>query len=78
MTNGKRIVLLEWLGTILQVAGALWLAIKLPSSGYAFPLMFAGCLFWLAISAGEKRWSLFWMQAVFAIINVVGIVRWLE
>jgi hypothetical protein len=25
----------------------------------------------------EKRWSLFWMQAVFAVINIVGIVRWL-
>jgi hypothetical protein len=67
----------EWTGTILQVSGALWLALNLPSSGYAFPLMLAGCLFWIAISAREKRWSLFWMQAVFAVINVVGIVRWI-
>ena len=73
MTVHSRI---EWFGAALQVSGALWLALHLPSSGYAFPLMLAGALIWLAIAYLERRWSLFWMQAVFAVINVVGIVRW--
>lgn len=69
--------LLEWIGTALQIAGALWLALHLPSSGDAFPLMLAGSLIWLAVAWHEQRWPLFAMQLVFAAINTIGIVRWL-
>jgi hypothetical protein len=67
----------EWIGTALQVAGALWLALNLPSSGLAFPVMLAGAGIWMVVAYIEKRWSLFWMQIVFVAINLLGIVRWL-
>jgi hypothetical protein len=67
----------EWAGTALQVVGALWLAMKLPSSGLAFPVMLAGSSIWMVIAYLEYRMSLFWMQLVFVGVNLLGIVRWL-
>lgn len=67
----------EWTGTALQVAGALLLALHIPSSGIAFPIMLAGSSIWMVVAYLEYRWSLFWMQVVFVGINVLGIVRWL-
>jgi intracellular septation protein A len=70
-------VLLEWIGSALQIAGALWLALNLASSAYAFLPMLVGSIVWMAIANKEKRYSLFAMQVTFAVINIVGIARWL-
>jgi hypothetical protein len=67
----------EWVGSALQIAGALLVALNLPISGLAFPVMLTGSCIWLIVSYLERRWSLLWMQATFAGINILGILRWL-
>lgn len=68
---------LKWLGTASGIAGALWIALNLPSSGSGFALFLLSSTSWgtAAVLMGEA--SLVLLQAVFTAINVLGIWRWL-
>ena len=68
---------LKWLGTAAGIAGALWIAMNLPSSGWGFSLFLLSSMSWgtAALLMGET--SLLLLQGVFTAINVLGIWRWL-
>jgi nicotinamide riboside transporter PnuC len=68
---------LKWLGTAAGIAGAAWIALNLPSSGWGFSLFLLSSVSWgtAALLMGET--SLLLLQAVFTAINVLGIWRWL-
>ncbi len=68
--------IIPWIGTVLQAGGALWVAANVRSSRWAFPLMLIGALIWTAVAVVEQNWALAAMNATFAGINIVGIVRW--
>lgn len=70
------LAILKWLGTGLQVGGALWLASNLPSSPFAFLPMLAGAVIWAGLAIYQGDAALLAMQLVFCAINLVGIVRW--
>jgi hypothetical protein len=65
-----------WLGTGLQIAGAIALATRWLSPKAAYSIMLPGALIWLVIAVLSKDWPLAAMQGTFAVINAVGIVRW--
>jgi hypothetical protein len=67
---------LQWLGTILQVAGAIAMATRLLMPRQAYLIMLPGSLIWLAIAIYLGNWPLSAMQLTFSVINAVGIVRW--
>ena len=69
--------LLEWFSTALCVAGAVLLALKLPSSGWAFVLYLVATVVFTTIFVREKRWSLALLNFVFVLSNLLGIYRWL-
>lgn len=75
--NQAVLSLLKWLGTALQLGGAIIVALHLSWSGWAFPVMLAGSLLWTALAATAREWSLAAMNAGFALINILGIARWL-
>jgi hypothetical protein len=68
---------LKWLGTAAGIAGALWIALNLPSSGWGFLLFLLSSMSWgtAALLMGES--SLLLLQGVFTVINLLGIWRWL-
>jgi hypothetical protein len=67
---------LEWLGTMLQIFGAIGLAARLCSPREAYWTMLPGAALWLGIALWTANYPLAAMQATFSVINAVGIARW--
>ena len=67
--------ILETLGTIFGVGGALLVALKLAAFGYPLFLLSSGFLTWTAWSYQQR--NLLVLQGVFFIINVVGLVNYI-
>ncbi|MBF0186280.1 MAG: nicotinamide mononucleotide transporter [Magnetococcales bacterium] len=69
--------LLKWLGTTTGVAGALLVAMNIPQSGYGFLLFLVSSISWFIAAYRMREISLMILQAVFTVINLVGVWRWL-
>ena len=67
----------SWVGSIFGIAGALILALNLPASGFGYLFFLVSSAAWTYSSVKMKSTSLFMMQSVFTVINVIGVVRWL-
>jgi hypothetical protein len=73
------ISVIEWIGTGLQVIGAIWaiwLALNLSTSRMAYPIMLFGSILWAIAGIETHNLALLTLNAVFASINVIGIWRW--
>lgn len=68
--------LLAWNGTALQVGGAACLASRLVSPPDAYCVMLLGSAIWFDQAARRRDWALAAMQAVFLVLNAIGIWRW--
>ncbi len=68
---------LKWFSTALQLSGALALALHLPFSGWAYPVMLAGAIGWVWVAYRQKEGALLTLNLSFAVINMIGIWRWL-
>lgn len=73
----KRYRRMKWLGTAFQLAGCIILALNVPWSGWAFPLMLYGSLTWLGVAIRTDDDALAGLNLAFTAINALGIWRWL-
>lgn len=64
------------IGTYTGILGAIWLAARIQTSGYAYILMLASTLTWgfAAWRMGERR--LLALNTIWAAINLLGILRY--
>lgn len=69
---------IEWLGTGLQIVGAIWLALNVSTSRMAYPIMLFGSILWAIAGIETHNLALFTLNAVFASINIIGIWRWFK
>lgn len=67
---------IAWLGTALQIVGAGGMASRLIAPADAYWIMLAGSVVWCGLAGQRRDWPLLTMQATFAALNVIGIVRW--
>lgn len=68
---------LKWIGTALQVAGCLLLALNVAASPWAFAIMLPGACCWFAVGWMTDDRPMLLLNGTFMAINVIGIVRWL-
>lgn len=68
---------LKWIGTGTGILGALLVALNIPQSGHGFVLFLISSLAWLTAGWRMKEPSLMVLQAVFTVVNLLGIWRWL-
>ena len=68
---------LKWIGTTTAASGALWVALNLPSSGWAFVLFTVSSVCWTTAGWRMREPSLVLLHSLFFAINIVGIYRWL-
>ena len=68
--------ILEWVGSICGVLGAIILALNTQFSwlGFVFFLVSSICIACFAVKASAK--GILFMQIAFIAINIVGIYRW--
>ena len=67
----------EYLGSFLGVVGALWLALRLPSSGDAWLVWVASNVLLIAWSWRHRAWGLLAMYVVYLGTSLIGAVRYL-
>jgi hypothetical protein len=66
----------EWLSVGLLIIGATLLALNLPMSKWAFPILGISRL-WLSILMFKKKdYPMFIMNFFYLIVDIVGIIRW--
>ena len=67
----------EWFGSITGIVGALLVALNIPLSGWGFVLFFSSSVSLTAYSLSAELYGIGLQQAVFSLINLLGIWRWL-
>jgi hypothetical protein len=71
------LTLLKWIGTAGGVTGAILLALNIEVSGWGFVAFLIGSGGWMAAGLIQRETSLWLLNLVFTITNVIGIYRWL-
>ena len=68
----------KWIGTATGIAGAVLIALNLGVVAYGFGLFLASSLLWAWVGWMHRETSLVVLQSAFTIINVVGLLRWVQ
>jgi nicotinamide riboside transporter PnuC len=68
--------ILEMIGAVCGVAGAVLVSLNIPQSKYGFILFLISSVLLGIVSWQRKMQYLLTMQMVFLGINIVGVVRW--
>lgn len=68
---------LKWTGTSTGIAGAIWVALNVATSGWGFVLFAISAFLWAIAGWFMREPSLVLLQSVFFVIDTLGIYRWL-
>ena len=68
--------LVEWLGAVLGIAGALMISMNRPWSKHAWFGWTVSNVLLIVVAASIGAWGIFAMQSTFLIINASGIWHW--
>jgi hypothetical protein len=68
---------LKWIGTAAGITGAILLSLNIEVSGWGFVAFLINTTFWMAAGLILRDRSLWSMNLVFTVTNLVGIYRWL-
>lgn len=69
--------MLDTLGAITGVLGAVVMAIESKYSKYAFPLWIVSSVAWIAYALSTDQLPLLNQQIVYFVINVIGLWSWI-
>lgn len=68
----------KWVGTFLGLGGAVLIALNIGIVVYGFMMFLISSLLWSAAAIAQREISLLVLQGAYAIINVLGIFRWMS
>ena len=68
---------LKWTGTTTGLAGAIWVALNIASSGWGFVLFAISAISWTLAGWIMREPSLVLLQFGFFAVDILGIYRWL-
>ena len=68
---------LKWTGTGTGIAGAIWVALNITTSGWGFVLFAVSAISWAAAGWLMREPSLITLHSVFLVVKILGIYRWL-
>lgn len=68
--------MLEWLGCLTGLSGALLLALNSRYSGYGFVAFLVSNVCWIGYGALSGSWGMVVMQLGFTATSVLGLYRW--
>jgi len=68
--------IIEMIGAVCGVGGAVLVSLNIPQSKYGFVLFLVSSILLGIVSWQRKMQYLLTMQVVFLGINVVGVIRW--
>lgn len=66
----------DWASVMLLLIGATLLALNIPASKWAFPILATARLWLSFLMYKRKDYPLFIMSFFYVIVDVIGIIRW--
>lgn len=70
------ITVIEWIGSIVGIVGAILLALNFKYSGHGFIFFLVSSILFIWFGLVKEAYGLVFMQSSYFIINVIGIYRW--
>jgi hypothetical protein len=68
--------LIKWLSVILTIIAALTISLRVTEIVTSYYLFLIGHITMSFILYRDKDWSLFFMNLVWVIIDIIGIIKW--
>ena len=73
-TNKLKII--KWISVVITIIAALSISLRMTNIVISYYIFLVGHAIMAFILYKEKDWSLFFMNMVWVIIDVIGIVKW--
>jgi|LakMenEpi03Aug12_release.lakeMendotaPanAssembly.Ray.scaffolds.fasta_scaffold3063972_1 hypothetical protein len=67
---------LKWVSVIISVIAAITISFKLTDVAIAYVIFFIGHTSMSFIMLKERDWSLFTMNLIWVIIDIIGFINW--
>ena len=71
------LVYIKWGSAAFGIVGSLIIALNIPISGWAFVIFTVSSVGWMFAAHLMKERSILTESAVYTVINMIGIYRWL-
>jgi hypothetical protein len=73
-TNKLKII--KWISVVITIIAALFISLRITNIVISYYIFLVGHTIMTCILYKQKDWSLFFMNMVWVIIDVLGIVKW--
>lgn len=73
-TNKLKII--KWISVVITIIAALFISLRITNIVISYYIFLVGHTIMAFILYKEKDWSLFFMNMVWVMIDVLGIVKW--
>ena len=73
-TNKLKII--KWFSVVITIIAALFISLRITNIVISYYIFLVGHTIMAFILYKEKDWSLFFMNMVWVMIDVLGIVKW--
>lgn len=67
---------MAWFVVCMNIAGTLLMALNIPQSRYAYPILLVSSLLLLLAAIRERNYPNTLLWSSFGVINMIGIYRW--
>lgn len=76
MLTSKKFLWIKWIASTIGFIGAMFIALNIPQSKYAFVIFSCSSSLWIYASIIMKEYSLLFLNIGFLIVDLIGIYRW--
>ena len=72
----KNIKLLKWMSVIITIIAALTISLRVAEILTSYIIFLIGHILMFFVMLKVKDWSLFFMNLIWIIIDIIGIIKW--
>lgn len=72
----KNIKLLKWMSVIITIIAALTISLRVTEILTSYIIFLIGHILMFFVMLKVKDWSLFFMNLIWIIIDIIGIIKW--
>lgn len=72
----KNIKLLKWMSVIITILAALTISLRVTEILTSYIIFLIGHILMFFVMLKVKDWSLFFMNLIWIIIDIIGIIKW--
>ena len=72
----SKLKIIKWISVVITIIAALFISLRITNIVISYYIFLVGHTIMAFILYKEKDWSLFFMNMVWVMIDVLGIVKW--